>query len=226
MSHSNGQPAQPVRTGILVSVSGKPCKAIRPTLKQTPTPRVSTGFPRWPTILVAGTLVAVAGTIGIVLGIAWQGRSTGMEQASPWRANATIDPGVRPEMPERPPEAETLDTDVFEPEPISFRETSRFSLREVETFQAYPEPVPLSFDSTISNSMFTVNAPRIDKIAKSESQDGPPETDPDACIKGRQLGTDLRFLKDPPEAFRLAKTEKKLVFMLHLSGNFEDKEFT
>ena len=30
----------------------------------------------------------------------------------------------------------------------------------------------------------------------------------------------------PVEAFRRARTENKLVFMVHLSGNFEDKDCT
>jgi hypothetical protein len=40
------------------------------------------------------------------------------------------------------------------------------------------------------------------------------------------IGTDVLFVKDPPEAFRRAKAEKKLVYMMHLSGNLEDKDFT
>ncbi len=44
-----------------------------------------------------------------------------------------------------------------------------------------------------------------------------------ACAK---IGTNIVFLRNPPDAFRLAKKEGKLVFMVHLSGNFEDTEFT
>lgn len=40
------------------------------------------------------------------------------------------------------------------------------------------------------------------------------------------IGTQITFVKDPPEAFQRAREEKKLVFLIHLSGNFEDKEFT
>jgi hypothetical protein len=40
------------------------------------------------------------------------------------------------------------------------------------------------------------------------------------------IGTDVLFLKDPTEAFRRAKAEKKLVYMMHLSGNLEDPGFT
>jgi hypothetical protein len=42
----------------------------------------------------------------------------------------------------------------------------------------------------------------------------------------QQIGTNVKFMRDPPEAFKRAKAEKKMVFMVHLSGNLEDKEFT
>jgi hypothetical protein len=43
------------------------------------------------------------------------------------------------------------------------------------------------------------------------------------CTK---LGTKIAFYKDPPDAFAAAREERKLVFFITLSGNFEDKEFT
>jgi hypothetical protein len=41
-----------------------------------------------------------------------------------------------------------------------------------------------------------------------------------------QIGTDVLFVKDPPKAFLRAKDQKKMVFMVHLSGNLEDPGFT
>jgi hypothetical protein len=46
------------------------------------------------------------------------------------------------------------------------------------------------------------------------------------AAKSSNLGTDIAFGDDPPAAFRAATRERKLVMMVHLSGNFEDKEFT
>lgn len=43
------------------------------------------------------------------------------------------------------------------------------------------------------------------------------------CTK---LGTRIVFFKDPPDAFKKARDEQKLVFFIHLSGNFEDAGFT
>jgi hypothetical protein len=46
------------------------------------------------------------------------------------------------------------------------------------------------------------------------------------CVACQRLGTDIRFVPQPTEAFRLAKEQKKLVFLIHLAGNFEDSGFT
>jgi hypothetical protein len=39
-------------------------------------------------------------------------------------------------------------------------------------------------------------------------------------------GTNVDFLDTPSEAATKAKKEEKLVFILHVSGNFEDPKFT
>lgn len=43
----------------------------------------------------------------------------------------------------------------------------------------------------------------------------------DACH-----GTSIEFVDTPKEAATLAKKEQKLVFVLHVSGHFEDPRFT
>jgi hypothetical protein len=40
------------------------------------------------------------------------------------------------------------------------------------------------------------------------------------------FGTSTHFYDTPSEAARKAKKEEKLVFVLHVSGNFEDPRFT
>jgi len=40
------------------------------------------------------------------------------------------------------------------------------------------------------------------------------------------FGTSVEFLDTPTQAARQAKKEQKLVFVLHVSGNFEDPRFT
>jgi len=41
-----------------------------------------------------------------------------------------------------------------------------------------------------------------------------------------QFGTSVEFVSTPSEAARRAKKEEKLVFVLHVSGHFEDPKFT
>jgi hypothetical protein len=41
-----------------------------------------------------------------------------------------------------------------------------------------------------------------------------------------KCGTTIDFLDTPSEAARKAKKEEKLVFVLHVSGTFEDPRFT
>jgi hypothetical protein len=40
------------------------------------------------------------------------------------------------------------------------------------------------------------------------------------------FGTTIEFIDSPKEAAAQAKKEQKLVFVLHVSGNFEDPRFT
>jgi WD40 repeat protein len=49
---------------------------------------------------------------------------------------------------------------------------------------------------------------------------------PKLCSKDRSLGTALTWAESPSQAFEQAKSEGKLVLLLHVSGNFEDPGFT
>ena len=51
----------------------------------------------------------------------------------------------------------------------------------------------------------------------------PPEDDTPSWQK---YGTQVAFLSNPVDAARQATKEHKLLFVLHLSGNFEDQQFT
>ena len=46
------------------------------------------------------------------------------------------------------------------------------------------------------------------------------------CSANRSLDTALTWAKSPAEAADLASREGKLVFLIHVSGNFEDPGFT
>ena len=55
---------------------------------------------------------------------------------------------------------------------------------------------------------------------------GPLPIRPDELVECARIGTDVQFMKDPVAAFKRAREERKMVFMMHLSGNLEDKDFT
>ena len=46
------------------------------------------------------------------------------------------------------------------------------------------------------------------------------------CGCTKDHGTSVQFFDTPSEAAKQAKKEQKLVFVLHVSGNFEDPRFT
>jgi hypothetical protein len=67
--------------------------------------------------------------------------------------------------------------------------------------------------------------------AKQQPQGGPVEPAEGECVKcgpgGREsFGTNVQFVRNPQEAYRLAREERKLTLLLHVAGNFEDARFT
>jgi hypothetical protein len=53
-----------------------------------------------------------------------------------------------------------------------------------------------------------------------------PPAQAEARPAGQTYGTRVSFLASPEEAMRVAQRERKLVFVLHISGNFEESCFT
>jgi len=53
-----------------------------------------------------------------------------------------------------------------------------------------------------------------------------PLSDPPATECGGDHGTAVKFFKSPSEAAQNARKEEKLVFVLHISGLFEEPDFT
>jgi hypothetical protein len=57
-------------------------------------------------------------------------------------------------------------------------------------------------------------------------QPAPKDLDLTVFANCEDIGTNVLFVKNPPEAFKRAKAENKMVFIVHLSGNLEDPGFT
>jgi hypothetical protein len=89
-----------------------------------------------------------------------------------------------------------------------------------------PEVQPEEADRRLA----VVNLPNLQAGPQEENAlplkvDGP---DQPACKPGDRetFGTAVEFVRNPQEAARLAAAERKLTFVLHVSGNFEDAGFT
>jgi hypothetical protein len=79
-----------------------------------------------------------------------------------------------------------------------------------------PEPAPTRHDEArVEDQCSTKATPPAATIV-----------DASVCQSSEQFGTAIHFITSPVEAFKKAHDENKLVFMMHLSGNFEDKGFT
>ncbi len=60
-------------------------------------------------------------------------------------------------------------------------------------------------------------------VRADELKIGPSKKSAGSCAKH---GTSVDFVSTPSEAARKAKKEEKLVFVLHVSGHFEDPKLT
>jgi hypothetical protein len=68
-------------------------------------------------------------------------------------------------------------------------------------------------------------------LVKAEALSAPAKTglaadEPAQQAMAQTYGTRVLFLPSPTAAARLAQKQDKLVFTLHVSGNFEDPQFT
>jgi hypothetical protein len=87
-----------------------------------------------------------------------------------------------------------------------------------------PETVSTPEDRTILSSIF--RSPHDPAIATTSAvADSAP--DPACSQRVREsYGTAIEFLSQPTEAARQALHDNKLLFLLHVSGNFEEAKFT
>jgi hypothetical protein len=85
---------------------------------------------------------------------------------------------------------------------------------------AKPVPGPGS-PGDCENCSSAVVKTGVEKPALAPSLVSTCETD-----RGGSFGTAVAFVSSPREASKRAKEEERLVFLLHISGNFEDAAFT
>jgi hypothetical protein len=81
----------------------------------------------------------------------------------------------------------------------------------ISTQEMEPAPKAESKNQTDVGVAGSVSAP----VAKMQTEPA-----------GESCGTHVDFARNPTEAARLAKQDNKLMFVLHVSGNFEESKFT
>ncbi len=123
-----------------------------------------------------------------------------LEKPAPVGPVVALEPRDRPAAPEKP-------VVKAKAAPI---EAERFALREPPRQE--PEPFILPQDP-----WFALGA---------VSADEPVEDEPQVCAADRRLSTAVSWAKSPEEASEQALRDGKLVFLIHVSGNFENPGFT
>ena len=89
-------------------------------------------------------------------------------------------------------------------------------------------PEPALMEATLSPAPPVIVPPAAPIVAHVPVRPEPPiaAEKPKKGAACEKFGTRIVFLQNPPEAFKKASAENKQVFFVHLSGNFEDQEFT
>lgn len=96
-----------------------------------------------------------------------------------------------------------------------------FSIYQNNSAPVRDDPLPMPAIRPIAPQIVAAPKP----AAQVPVAELPPLEDED-FVDCAAIGTDVRFVKDPADAFKHAAAQKKMVFMVHLSGNLEDKDFT
>jgi hypothetical protein len=217
MSKPVGSPARPVPVGILVTDAAPARKAKSPpdvplakrqwTVPKRPDP--------WIWIVTAGSALWALVLMLIVARTGTAGNEPAREPDPPrQQAIAAIAPAP---------------THVVDAAPSAPADEDLKAVIEAPALRARPLPLPESVDLPPPVEIVPDVAPTLTEPVP------PPAPEPKRPRKAVDLtvfanceaiGTDVLFVKDPPEAFRRARQEKKLVYVMHLSGNLEDKDFT
>jgi hypothetical protein len=174
-------------------------------------------------------LVSTAAMIVVGLGLtALMGRQAPSAKAEPV-AVASLLPQVAPATPATPaaPAVATV------PEPQ--KDETRLELDS--------KPEPLQPNKPAAKEQLADPAPVMPVVVAAAPMVAPPDPPapraapevpavdkPAACAecqkKAGSYGTSLEFAESPTEAAKLASKQSKLMFVVHISGNFEDDKFT
>jgi hypothetical protein len=202
--------AAPIPVGILVLPTAKRAPVEDAEPKRAPTLAPPARSSPWLWFVTAGSVIYAVLILVIGLSI-HRSESTAVSEVSTPVAVIEVAAAPTPIAPQPKPEPEPEPTPS--PPRVLLLKPS-FTLLIDET----PQPLPLEID-IVSDPVKPIVPPAKPKPVWNQA-------DPTVYASCEQIGTNILFVKNPVEAFKMAKEEKKLVFMVHLSGNLEDKEFT
>jgi hypothetical protein len=166
----------------------------------------------WPFVLAAAA-VALVLLAGLTAAMGWVKNRPAAPQAHPLVAQAEevadLDANRGPQLP-APPDAATQTAAVAAAPPAA--ESAPSALR-----------IDASPGATVGKTR-TPPAPKEDKVADPLLP--VPEDSVKAERGGETYGTQIEFQSSPAKAAKQAVQDHKLMFVLHISGNFEDAKFT
>lgn len=170
------------------------------------------GLIYWPAVFVAGGM-ALAMLTGLVVWLGLRGDESPAAQVIPEQES--------PQLPAQKPAPVALKDEPTSPAPVQQPTVHPRSHRSssVHRSLARPRPAP-------------AKGPELP--VPEPSPPVPPAAPPAAPAPvavaprpvGENYGTSVLFLSNPTEAGRVARSEDKLLFVLHVSGNFEESCFT
>jgi hypothetical protein len=172
-----------------------------------PTARPKTSLVNWPAI-VAATAIAFAGVVSAIAWIATH-PSKATHQIEPTPVLATISPpSDAVALPPAPPPFAARPTAPLVTIPAVHRPSrEELLVNHIPRVEEMPPPLPPPLPAP---------EPKCVKL--------PPVAE--APSAGETYGTQVLFLNNPEVAAETAQREKKLLFVMHISGNFEDACFT
>ncbi len=177
-----------------------------PRLGQVPVPASRQGLIYWPAVVAAGG-VSLLLLFGLLIWVA----------AHPAEAR-TVDAPVSPAAAvPAPPPAPSAETPRAEGPPAEAQVPDRHSHRNTSVRHAAGKR---------PTTERPAEEPKKAPPPEPKKEAAPPPGPRSARPAGETYGTSVLFLSNPDEAARLAREENKLLFVLHVSGNFEESCFT
>lgn len=228
MSSLYDSSGKPIPMGILVKNAKQPERSERPT----PRRKSESGERQIPWLWIAGGGSAGWVIIVLVIALLTRGQERMVEQDRPLPLPRAVD-GPLAEAPlanVKVVKAIDVAPEAAEIEPMPGPRGPRLIPKQIKPEDAPPPidvaPAPVPEDvPLILPAPGAEPAPRpvpAPVVIKPNRRD----VDLKVFANCEQIGTDVLFVKDPPKAFLRAKDQKKMVFMVHLSGNLEDPGFT